>query len=69
MGRVTEEFCDRCGKKIVECGKVWFRAEAYKTLLTIWGLSKAEDAIEWDLCQECAKSLNEWLHREVEMRG
>ena len=69
MGRVTEEFCDRCGAKLDSHARAWFRQRDYKTCLRVGGHIEVTNDFEWDLCPECAKSLNAWAHREVEMRG
>lgn len=67
MGRVTEEFCDRCGAKLDGLARTWIRKRDYKTRLMVAGTLTRD--FEWDLCPDCAKSLDEWLHREVEIRG
>jgi len=69
MGRVTEEFCDRCGEKLDGHARTWIRKRDYKTCLMVAGHIDETNDFEWDLCPDCAKSLNAWLHREVEMRG
>jgi len=64
MGRVTQEFCDRCGAKLDNHATTWIKTKDYKTCLMVAGHLDEINDFEWDLCPDCAKSLDEWLHNK-----
>lgn len=64
MGRVTQEFCDRCGAKLDNHATTWIRKKDYKTCLMVAGHVDITNDFEWDLCPICAKSLYVWLRNK-----
>lgn len=57
--------CDRCGKKLFSKGRGVWRGEFYSHrggfgVLEVL-LGEKWNEIDYDLCEDCAKELKEWL--------